>query len=262
MPVENRLPLSVAIITLNEERNLPRCLDSVRDLAAEIVVIDSGSTDGTQAAAERAGAVFKVNPWAGYVAQKNVALSCCTQPWILFLDADEAASPELAAHIRQLFSQGEPIEQGFLCNRLNFYLGEWIRHAWYPEWRLRLVRRAQARWGGLDPHDKLEVDGATRRLKGDLLHYPFSSLQEHFQSTLHYARIMADSYARSGRRCRWHQAVFSPWMAFFKILVLKNGWRDGWRGWVIAGAKWMNVFAKYAFLLERQWPARDKDSHS
>jgi glycosyltransferase involved in cell wall biosynthesis len=262
MSVENRLPLSVAIITLNEERNLPRCLESVRELAAEIIVVDSNSTDGTRAVAEHFGAVFKVNPWPGYVAQKNAALSHCTQPWILFLDADEAVSPALAANIRRLFAAGEPGEQGFFLNRLNFYLGQWIRHAWYPEWRLRLVRGKQARWVGLDVHEKLEVEGGTRRLAGDLLHYPFTSLLDHFQSTLKYARLAADSAARAGRTCHWYQAVFSPWMAFLKILVLRNGWRDGWRGWVIAGAKWMNVFAKYAFLLERQWSSPDKDSHS
>ena len=252
-------PLSVAVITLNEEKNLSRCLESVRSFASEIVVIDSGSTDRTREIAESFGAVFKTNPWPGFVAQKNIALEQCAQPWVLCLDADEAVSPELVVEIRQLFASGEPRENGFFINRLNFYVGKWIHHAWYPEWRLRLVRRADAKWGGLDPHDKLEVNGVSRRLAGALLHYPFSSVQEHFQNTLKYARIMADSYAQSGRPCRWYHAIFSPWMAFFKIIVLKNGWRDGWRGWVIAGAKWFNVFAKYAFLLERRWTKQNKN---
>ena len=249
----------MAVITLNEEKNLSRCLESVRGMASEIVVVDPGSTDRTREIAESFGAVFKINPWPGFVAQKNVALQSCTQSWVLCIDADEAVSPELAAGIRQLFADGDPREQGFFVNRLNFYVGQWIRHAWYPEWRLRLVRRANAQWGGLDPHDKLEVNGVSRRLAGDLLHYPFSSVQEHFQTALKYARIMADSYAQSGRTCRWYHAIFSPWMAFFKIIVLKNGWRDGWRGWVIAGAKWFNVFAKYAFLLERRWTKQNKN---
>ncbi len=253
------LALSVAIITLNEEANLPRCLESARTLASEIVVIDSGSTDGTRDVARRFGAVFEVQPWQGHVAQKNLALKRCTQPWVLCLDADEAVSPELAAAIRQLFAGGEPPEDGFLANRLNFYLGRWIRHAWYPEWRLRLARRERARWIGLDPHDRLEVDGATRKLKGDLLHYSYTSVLDHFQTSLKYARIMADSYARAGRPCRWYHAVCSPWLAFLKILILKGGWRDGWRGWVIAGAKGFNVFAKYAFLLERRWSVTDED---
>jgi glycosyltransferase involved in cell wall biosynthesis len=250
--MNQRLPLAVAVITLNEAENLPRCLASVRDLAAEIVVIDSGSTDDTRAVAERAGAVFEFHPWAGHIAQKNVALRRCAQPWVLAIDADEAVSPELAAALRELFARGEPEAAGYFVSRRNFYLGEWIWHAWYPEWRLRLVRRTGAQWGGLDPHDKLEVTGNTRRLSGDLLHYSYTSLQEHFQTELKYARIMAESYARTGKPGRWYQLVFSPWLALLKVLVLKSGWRDGWRGWVIAGARWMGTFAKYAFLLERQ----------
>ena len=248
--MSNRLPLSVAIITLNEEENLPRCLESVAPLAAEIVVIDSGSKDRTGEVARRFGAIFETHAWQGHVAQKNIALQKCNQPWVLCLDADEALSPELAASLRQLFSSGEPREAGYYVNRFNFYLGRWIRHAWYPEWRLRLVQRTAARWGGLDPHDKLEVAGATRRLNGHLLHYPFCSVRDHLESELKYARIMAESYAKSGRVWRWYRAVFSPWLAFFKTLMLKSGWRDGWRGWVIASAKWLNTFAKYAFWLE------------
>ena len=246
------LPLSVAVITLNEECNLPRCLDSVRGLAAEIVVIDSGSTDNTGAIARQCGAVFEFNAWPGHVAQKNVALRRCTQPWVLSLDADEALSPELAESIRRLFAAGEPNESGFWLNRRTFYLGDWIWHAWYPEWRLRLVRRERAEWRGLDPHDKLEVTGPTAKLEGDLLHYSFRDLHDHLERTIRYARIMADSQASQGKSFHWHALVFSPWYAFFKRLVLKQGWRDGWRGWVIAFVNLLGSFAKSAFLLEKR----------
>src|SRR5207249_2195649 len=128
----SRLPISVSIITLNEEENLPRCLESVHELAAEIIVVDSGSTDRTREVAERFGAVFQVHPWGGHVAQKNLALERCTQRWVLCLDADEALSPELQMAVRRLFENGEPAESGFWVNRFNFYLGRWIRHAWYP----------------------------------------------------------------------------------------------------------------------------------
>ncbi len=245
------LPVSVAVLTLNEEQDLPRCLESVRGLASEIVVIDSGSTDRTRAIAESFGAIFEVHPWQGCAAQRNVALSRCSRPWALCLDADEAVSPELAAAIRALFANGEPREQGFLVNRLNFYLGQWIRHAWYPEWRLRLVRRDHARCTGVDPHDKIEVGGSTSRLAGDLFHHPFDPLQDHFSKTIKYARTMADSLVREGRTFHWYQAVFSPWLAFCKVLFLKSAWRDGWRGWVIAGSRGVGTFAKYAFMLER-----------
>ena len=254
------LPISVAVITLNEEKNLQRCLDSVRNLVSEIVVIDSGSTDGTQAIAEKFGAIFEVHSWPGYVAQKNIALKRCSQPWVLCLDADEAVSPELAESIRKTFANGEPRENGFYINRLNFYLGEWIRHAWNPEWRLRLARRDRAKWVGLKVHEKMEVEGATQRLSGRLLHYSFESVSDHFQKTLNYASLSADSHAQDGRRYHWYQIVFSPWLAFFKVLLLKGGWRDGWRGWIIAGARWLNVFAKYTFLLERRWPKQNSDS--
>lgn len=256
------LPVSAAIITLNEEANLPRCLESVRALVREIVVIDSGSTDRTREVAQRYQAIFETHPWPGHVAQKNRALSRCTEPWVLCLDADEAVSPELAASIRNVFAPGEPAEAGFLVNRLNYYQGRWIRHAWYPEWRLRLVRRDRAKWGGMDPHDKLETTGPTRRIEGNLLHWPFKSVQDHFQSTLDHARTMAESYARAGRGGHLANVVFSPWVASAKILILKGGWRDGWRGWVIAGAKWMNVFAKYAFLIERRWTNSKEKNHT
>lgn len=258
--MSNRLPISAAIITLNEEQNLRRCLESLRELVSEIVVIDSGSTDRTREVAAEFGAIFETRPWPGHIGQKNNALERCTGPWVLCVDADEAVSPELAASIRRAFERSEPSQNGFYVNRLNFYLGQWIRHAWQPEWRLRLVRKSGGpRWGGLDPHDRLEISGATGRLRGDLLHWSFESLRDHLQKTVKYAEIMAESYARTGRPCRWYHVIFSPWLAFLKILVVKSGWRDGWRGWVIAGAKWINVFAKYAFLLERRWPKTGKE---
>ena len=245
------LPLSVAIVTLNEEANLPRLLESVRGLASEIVVIDSGSTDRTEAIARAAGARFSTAPWAGFTVQKNRSLDACTQPWVLFLDADEALSPELAASLRALFAGGRtPPADGYQLNRRTWYLGAWIWHTWYPEWRLRLIRRGTARWGGMDPHASLECSGASARLEGDLLHYSFRDLEDHLRRTIGYARTMARSYEACGRRFRWRHLLFSPWVAFFKHFVLKQGWRDGWRGWLISVIRFVDCFAKYAFLLE------------
>jgi glycosyltransferase involved in cell wall biosynthesis len=250
---ESALPLSVAIVTLNEEANLPRLLESVRGLVSEIVIVDSGSTDRTEVIAQEAGAVFVIAPWEGFVIQKNRALEHCTQPWVLFLDADEALSPELAASIRGLFSEGRaPESDGFWLNRRTWYLGAWIWHAWYPEWRLRLIRRDSGFWGGMDPHAKLEIKSASKRLEGDLLHYSFRDLQDHLERTIRYSRTMANSYIKAGKRFRWPQLLLSPWVAFFKHLVLKQGWRDGWRGWLISVIRAIDVFAKYAFLLEKE----------
>jgi glycosyltransferase involved in cell wall biosynthesis len=249
--MNQRFPLSVSLITLNEEANLPRCLESIRELATEIVVVDSGSTDGTEEIARNAGAVFISQPWQGFNRQKNLSLDHCTQAWALCLDADEAVSPELANSIRQALAS-HPAATGFFLNRRTRYLDDWIWHAWYPEWRLRLVRRETAHWVGADPHPSLETTGPTEKLPGDLLHYSYSGLQDHFERTIRYARISADSLDRVGRRCRWYHLVVSPWLALGKRLLLKRGFRDGRRGWIIAYATFFSVLAKYAFLLEKQ----------
>jgi glycosyltransferase involved in cell wall biosynthesis len=248
--MQTPLPISVAIVTLNEEANLGRCLESVRELASQMVVIDSGSRDKTEDVARKFGATFLSSPWAGFVGQKNKCAENCAQPWILFLDSDDVVSPELAASIRKAFAENEPKADGFWVNRRTFYLGEWIWHTWYPEWILRLVRRDQARWTGLEPHAFLEERGRLEKLEGDLLHYSFRDLQDHLHRTIKYARTMAESFHARGTRFSWGKLLVSPWLSFFKHLLLRSGWRDGWRGWLIAFSKWLDVFAKYAFLLE------------
>lgn len=252
------LPLSAAIITLDEESNLDRCLASLGAMAAEIVVVDSGSTDRTIEIAESYGARVLHRDWPGHVAQKNRALEACSQPWVLALDADEPLSDVLAADIRARFAEGEPSVAGFWVNRRTWYLGDWIWHAWYPEWRLRLVRRDRARWEGQDPHDSLTVDGPTRRLNGDLLHYSYDGIQDHFARTIKYARISAETLAAKGKPFRWYKLVFSPWFRLFQSLVIKQAWRDGWRGWIIAYSSMFAGFLKYAFLFERRVFRRDR----
>lgn len=254
------LPISAAIITLNEEVNLRRCLESVRGLVSEIVVVDAGSTDRTGAIAEEYGARFEQRSWPGYVAQKNATLAMASQPWVLCLDADEEVSPELAASIRALFVAGGPRENGYEVSRRNFYLGAWIRYVWQPDRKVRLVRAGSAAWMGQDPHDRLESQGVVRPLDGHLFHYSYRNLRDHLERTIQYARVAADSLDRVGSRARWYHLAVSPWLAFVKQIVVKQGWRDGWRGWVIAGATFTKVFAKYAFLYERRWSRGHPDS--
>lgn len=260
--MQTRLPISIAVVTLNEEENLRRCLESARELATEIVVMDSGSTDRTREVAREFGATFISASWAGFAGQKNNCAAKCSQPWILFLDADEALTPELAESIQKGFAQGDPKADGFWVNRRTFYLGEWIWHSWYPEWILRLVRRNHTQWTGLEPHAYLEARGELERLEGDLLHYSFRDLHDHLERTLKYARTMAQSLRARGQRFRWAKLLISPWLAFFKHLVLRSGWRDGWRGWLIAFSKWLDVFAKYAFLLEIERASSSKKGRS
>ncbi|MFP4531926.1 MAG: glycosyltransferase family 2 protein [Desulfobacterales bacterium] len=256
----NKLPLSVSIITLNEEHNLERCLQSIAGLAAEIVVIDSGSTDQTGAIARRYGAFFEYNKWPGHVAQKNYALSRCSQPWVLSLDADEALDPVLQTAIRKKFAAGQPLADGYWLNRKTFYLNDWIRYAWYPEWRLRLVRKELAGWEGRDPHDHMKTPAKTDQLKGHLLHYSYNDLQDHLMTTIKYARMGAAAAIEKGDSFQWHKLLLSPGFRFFKSLVVKQAWRDGWRGWIIAFTSMFSCFAKYAFIYEFQRARKQKDS--
>lgn len=252
------LPLSLAVIALNEETNIARCLESVAGLASEIVVIDSGSADRTCDIAREFGARVTYNAWPGHVAQKNVALEHCTQPWVLSLDADEALDAELHAAIRAALADPGEIH-GFEVNRLNSYLGAWIRHAWYPEWRLRLVRREHGRWTGTDPHDHLTVDGPTRRLSGHLLHYSYPDLKTHLSTTIRYGEISGRQLAARDKRIGPLKIALSPFWRFWRSLLIKQAWRDGWRGWMIAFSSMFAGFAKYAFYLERTryMPAED-----
>lgn len=255
-----KLPISVTIITLNEEANLKRCLNSVSDIVGEIVIIDSGSTDGTSAIAEQYGVPIRFNTWPGHVEQKNHALGFCTLPWVLSLDADEALSDELRESLISLFSTGMPAADGYWVNRRTFYLNDWIRHAWYPEWRLRLIRREIGEWVGINPHDHLKEPSVTRKLSGDLLHYSYRDIEDHLQRTIRYARIGAEENIRKGEQFRWYRLIFSPWLRFLKSLFIRQAWRDGWRGWIIAFSSMLACFAKYAFIYE-QHSTRKRNEH-
>ncbi len=245
------LPLSVAIITLNEADNLPRLLDSLTPLnPTEIVIVDSGSTDKTVAIARAHGACVIETDWAGYGEQKNRALAACVQPWILSLDADEPISEELAKNIRALFSEGKPEKDGYEINRRTWYLGDWLRHTWQPEWRLRLIRKEAACWSDAKVHEQLRVNGSRGRLKGYMYHYSYRDIDDHFQRSIDYARIGAEQLAAHGKRFRWYKLVFAPLVRMLRLLLIRQGWRDGWRGWIIAWSSMFSCFLKYAFLYE------------
>lgn len=248
------LPLSVAIIARDEADRLPDALASVADLAAEIVVLDSGSTDDTVALAQAAGARVERTDWPGHVAQKNRALAACTHRWVLSIDADERVSPELAASLRQALQQ-QPDVVGFELTRLSWWQGAPIRHGtWYPDRRIRLVLRDAALWGGHDPHDRLSVSGPTARLTGDLHHHPYRSLSEHLSVIDRYTEIAAQALARAGRRAAWWDVALRPPLHIVKALLLKMGFLDGVRGLCLA---WLGA-AYVALKWGRRWLAQER----
>ena len=253
------MKLSVAIITLNEEANIARAIGAVRDLADEIVVLDSFSSDHTVEIASGLGALVFQQEFAGYIEQKNDCLAKCSGEWILCLDADEVVSPELAESIRLAIGQPaipaapESPLGGYVLNRRTFYMGRLLKHAWQPDRKLRLVRRAAApRWSGDNPHDRLEINGKTRRLPGDLVHYSYRDFNAHMEQTRRFARQIAQSYHARGKKSGYAAILLKPPFVLFKRLFLQRAILDGTPGLMAAMSSAAYVYMKYAFLWELQ----------
>ena len=249
------VPLSVCIITLNERDNLPRCLESVAGLAAQIVVVDSGSTDGTLQIARAAGAELHERPFAGMHQQKQHALELAREEWVLSLDADEwldgRLREEVAAVVNGGAEHGGAAAAAYELNRRNEYLGAWIDHCgWSPQWRLRLARRTSARFTGHGPHDAMVADGAVGRLTGRLCHRPYRDLADHVAKINRYTDTSARERHAAGERAGLGQLALRPPARFLRMYVLRAGFLDGWRGLLVSALGGFYVFLKYAKLRE------------
>lgn len=251
--VSERLPISIAIVCKDSAATIGRTLDSVRAWADEIVAVDSGSTDQTLAMLEAAGARIIRSPWLGHIKTKQMALEACTREWVLSLDSDESVEPELAAAIAAAVGGRAGGAAGFEMNRRTYYRDRPLRHAWQPEWRLRLVKRGRACWGGHDPHDVLRLndgEGAPGRLSGHLRHDSFPTFTEHLRKQWGHATTMAGSLHAAGARGSYLNLVVSPPGAFVKQLVLKRGFMDGYAGWLAAASTACAALIKHATLIE------------
>ena len=269
-------PISAILITFNEERDLPSALSSLEGIADEIVLVDSGSTDGTLAIAREWGARTITRPFTDFADQKNFAAAMATHDWVLSLDADEALSAELRASLAA-WKQTQPPRYTYEVARKTNYLGAWIRHSgWYPEYRIRLYRRDRARFQGAI-HESVRPESATTgensgdqhrsatagRLTGDLLHYTIRTLAEHYaKQDAFTTRAAEDLFARG--RHHWRAAMWlaAPW-AFLRTFLLQAGFLDGYRGALIAWTSARYVWMKYrklgillrgGKLRDRPWP--------
>jgi glycosyltransferase involved in cell wall biosynthesis len=248
------IPISGVVICLNEADRIGRCLESLA-FCDEIVVVDSGSMDGTREIARKYTPTVIEQPFLGYVKQKNYALARAKNDWVICLDADEALSPELAANIRGALARNPEGVSGYELDRVTHYLGVWHdRGEWYPDWQLRVFRRSRGHWGGLDPHDRVELDGQVLRLQGRLLHWNYRNLSDHIQTMDRFSARMARSLADSGVRFRKRDLVLRPLARFAKSYLLQQGFRKGIPGLIVSVAGAYYVFMKYAKLweLERQ----------
>lgn len=244
-----KLPLSVALITFNEEQNIGRTLESIAEIASEIIIVDSGSTDDTIKVAEHFEAMIYSEYWKGHIEQKNSALAKCTHDWILSLDADEVVSDELKKDIIKAITN--PKSEGYYIIRKTFYLGKLLKHAWQPDKKLRLVKRStNPIWKGLNPHDELYIDGESSLLKGFLIHYSYKDIKHHFNKTIDYARQSAQSYYENGKKFHILNLLMNPPIAFLRLYVINLGFLDGFRGLLAGFSSYVYTFLKYVFLWE------------
>lgn len=242
-------PLSVCIITQNEEHNLPRALAAVRELADEIVVVDAGSADRTQEIARQAGARVFVRPFTNHSDQKNYAASLASNDWIFLLDADEEPDAILRAAILE-WKKSKPKYLVYEMARLNWYLGAWIRHSrWYPDYKERIYRRDKAAFHDVI-HSALRFEGRAGRLRGDLRHYSFRSFEEHEAKVEKYSTALAQDLYDRGRRS-WRAALWlaTPW-SWFHHYVMGAGFLDGRRGLLIARLAARGTWLKFKKLGE------------
>ncbi len=253
-PADNDLDLAVAVTACNNMRTIERVLESARPLARRIVVVDSGSTDGTVEACRNLGAEVIYQQWLGHTAQKQFAIDLCRMhAWVLLLDSDEILEPDLRASIRTAIETDDGSIDGWHINRKTWFLGGWLHYTYQPEWRLRLVRGGRAVVRGPDPHDRLEVEGRTGRLRGDIRHESSAGVEDLARKQIFHARVTAESARRGGGVL---DLVVRPPAALIKQLILRRGFMDGRRGLILAALSANYTMLKHVFIAARRLEER------
>jgi glycosyltransferase involved in cell wall biosynthesis len=243
------LKLSVVIITRNEEKNIGRCLDSIKDIADDIVVVDSFSTDQTEEICKSKGARFFQHAFIGHIEQKNYAVTLTEYQNVLSLDADEALDDTLKKSITEVKQNWK--QDGYEMSRLTNYCGTWVKHCgWYPDRKLRLFDKRKGNWGGINPHDKFELEEGTTlgRLKGDILHYSYYTIDDHYKQIEYFTTINAKaSFDRSKHAAIW-KLILAPSFKFIKDYFIRLGFLDGQAGWQICRLSAWATYVKYKKL--------------
>ncbi len=242
--------LSVVVITLNEEKNIVRCLKSLRfSKKPEVLVVDAQSKDKTVSVARKLGAKVFVRPWKGYSDQKNWAFTKCQGDWILSLDADEELTPALAQEIEAIVSKPAQDVDAFFIKRRAFFLGKWIKHCgWWPDAQLRLLRRGKGKFSNRPVHEGLEVKGRALTLVEPMNHYTYHSIDQYLEKMERYSDLFCQSAPSKKKNFWWAYLVFMPGWTFLKMFFLKLGFLDGWRGMQVCGLSAYHEYVKYKKL--------------
>lgn len=227
--------LSVVILTLNEEKNIGRCIDSVKDIADEIVVVDSFSEDDTRKICEEKNATFIQHKFEGYIEQKNWAIKQARYLYVLSLDADETLSVKLKERIKDIKEEGFQYD-GYVFNRLTNYCGKWIKHCgWYPDRKFRLWNKEKGMWKGQNPHDRFEMQPGARvqYINEDILHYSFYTIEQHIDTINKFTTISSRALYEKGKHVSLLQMIGKPILKFFQLYFFKLGFLDGFYGFII-----------------------------
>lgn len=243
--------ISALIIAKNEEANIGSCLESLKDLAGEIVVVvDSASNDRTEEISRLSGAKVFVKEWLGYSRTKSWGLEQTTGEYVLWIDADERLTSELAEEIKRTMTEGREFA-ALSFPRKAFFLDRWIKHCgWYPGYVTRFFARERATFDEKEVHEGLTVDGAVIRLKNPLLHYTDPDLSHYMKKLNHYTQLAASQMHGGGRRFKVSDVIIKPPAFFFKMYILKLGWLDGLPGFILSVLSSYYVLTKYLKLWE------------
>lgn len=245
--------ISAVIITFNEEKNIANCINSLKETADEIIVLDSFSEDNTKQICENLNVRFIQHKFDGHIEQKNRAVSYASFDYVLSLDADEVLSEELQKSI--LHEKNKFNFDAYYLNRLNFFCGKKIKHCgWYPDKKIRLWNKNKANWGGNNPHDKVILNEKVSigRLKGDLLHYSFHSIEQHIEQINKFSTIKAETYFKKGKKASRLKIIFKPCIKFLIQYFIKLGFLDGFYGFVICKNSAHSEFLKQV-KLKKLW---------
>ncbi len=227
--------ISATIITLNEEDKIRQCLESLQDVADEIVVVDSLSTDNTKSICEEFGVKFVEQKWLGYSEQKNLANNIASHDWILSIDADEVLSDELKKSILKIKDSDFDTDVVFSFNRLNNYCGKWIHHSgFYPDKKIRIWNRKIGKWEGI-VHEVIKFSTKVKEvhLKGDLLHYSYAKPEDFEKQVFKFAELRAQHYFDKGKKCASLLKIISPIYFFIQHYFFRLGFLDGKEGFVM-----------------------------
>ena len=241
--------ISACIISYNEEQKIEGCLKSLEGIVDEIIIVDSLSTDKTKEIAKKYTDKIFEQKFLGHVEQKNLAVEKASFDWILSLDCDERLTDELKESILKI-KDNIDIADAYRMARKTFYVYRWLNHCWYPDFKVRLFNRKSAKWGGTNPHDRVEVRGDNIvTLNGDIQHFSFNSISEHIQTIDSFTEIGAQEIIKKGKRVSLASPFTHGIWTFVKLYIFKKGFMDGYAGLVVSVLSGMHAFIKYSKVI-------------